>query len=392
MAGYLFTLDSLESLTLCVTQGLYATIVEPKRYRDGRGFYWGSPQEGTFADYCTMKPEDNVYFFIQRKIYGIGELVAINNLDCKFLNYPNSSNPSLPSYEEIRTNLLLDNGSNNSIHLRWVCVFKPSPYFFQNGIDMDELLSSNPSEFKMVRALWRLSFIKFTDRENAAFKDAMLKYNEEALIGTPLPALVFENSVEASHARLSHAVTNDYLFKVIPILDSCSDGETVGHEMALEAGLLFQLSREDEETIGVFGKWDYLSHQVIASPFKAIDYMDKMDVFGYRYVQGYRPIVSKYLVCELKKDEIQTDDVDQVMKYVDWIKQEYGKGDYSMIEAFLVGCSIPDHVQAYGREYGKRQFTRGSRPAKNETWNDLRFVEYRYDRNTEKVSFRRVDI
>ena len=49
--------------------------------------------------------------------------------------------------------------------------------------------------------------------------------------------------------------------------------------MAIEAGLIHQLSIKDPQTCEIFGTWDYLSHQFIASPFKPIDYMDKMDLF-----------------------------------------------------------------------------------------------------------------
>ena len=49
--------------------------------------------------------------------------------------------------------------------------------------------------------------------------------------------------------------------------------------MAIEAGLIHQFSINDPHTCDLFGEWDYLSHQVIASPFKPIDYMDKMDLF-----------------------------------------------------------------------------------------------------------------
>ena len=54
--------------------------------------------------------------------------------------------------------------------------------------------------------------------------------------------------------------------------------------MALEAGILFQLTNKYEDTVNIFGSWDYLSHQVVASPFKPIDYMDKwifLDIHSY---------------------------------------------------------------------------------------------------------------
>ena len=68
--------------------------------------------------------------------------------------------------------------------------------------------------------------------------------------------------------------------------------------MALEAAVVDTLATNKNT---VLGEWDYISHQVIASPFKPIDYMDKIDVFGYRYIKGYKT-KSKFLIIELKKD------------------------------------------------------------------------------------------
>src|SRR4051812_44960519 len=92
------------------------------------------------------------------------------------------------------------------------------------------------------------------------------------------------------------------------------------HEKAGETGLIYQLTSLEPETVDLFGKWDYLSHQVAASPFKPVDYMDKMDVFGYRNIPGHAPTVAQYLVIELKKGIIGRDDLLQLMKYVDWVK------------------------------------------------------------------------
>jgi RecB family endonuclease NucS len=97
--------------------------------------------------------------------------------------------------------------------------------------------------------------------------------------------------------------------------------------MAIEAALMEILSNEKDS---IFGSWDYISHQVVASPFKPIDYMDKMDMFGFRYIKGFETI-SKYLTIEIKKDAAKKDVIDQVMKYVDWINEEYAYGDYGMI-------------------------------------------------------------
>ena len=120
MAGYIISLNSIDSLELYVENGVYATRLSvPKNSR------WSVHHEGTFADYATMKPGDNIYFFIKRNIYGIGSLVELAD-DCKFLNFPNASQPVEFNYEKIRSSLLWDEGPE-SINQRWLCVFQPSP-------------------------------------------------------------------------------------------------------------------------------------------------------------------------------------------------------------------------------------------------------------------------
>lgn len=81
------------------------------------------------------------------------------------------------------------------------------------------------------------------------------------------------------------------------MLYTCTDGDRVKREMALEATVVYDLCHD---RIPNLGSWDYVSHQVIASPFKPIDYMDKIDVLATRYLLNTR-IPCKYLVAELKK-------------------------------------------------------------------------------------------
>lgn len=108
MAGFLFSLDNEESLIESINRGVYSTrLSEP-------GDVWKIHHEGTFADFCSMNEGDNVYFFIKRKIYGIGSLTNING-QCKFLNYPNANIPSIQNYEEIKEDLLLDLGNSGKL-------------------------------------------------------------------------------------------------------------------------------------------------------------------------------------------------------------------------------------------------------------------------------------
>lgn len=388
MAGYLFNLDSLDSLELYTRNGVYATkLPSPSGY-------WRVSQEGTFADYATMKKGDNVYFFIKRKIYGIGELVNIQN-DCKFSNFPDASNPMSVDYSQVKDQLLWDEGDwaswtkkNKNYEQRWICVFKPAPHFFCNGVDMDDVLSSNPTAFKMLRAFWILSFIKFDEEENQAFRDVILKFNQEPLRKQVEGENIFAINYAQRHAAISKKLSADnYTLDVTPILSSCAEDDRLRREMAIEAGLLTQLSQNDRSTETIFGNWDYLSHQVIASPFKPIDYMDKMDIFGYSYVIGFSPTKSKFLVIEIKKDAGSEDDIEQLLKYVDWVKDEYCFGDYSMINAFLVAYAFDQSVIDHNKSVSLRKYTIGRRPAKSLEWSNLKLVRYRFNPQQQKLIF-----
>ena len=157
--------------------------------------------------------------------------------------------------------------------------------------------------------------------------------------------------------------------------------------MAIEAGIIDIITNKKDS---IFGEWDYISHQVVASPFKAIDYMDKMDVFGYRYIKGYDTI-SKYLLIEIKKDKATEDSIDQIMKYVDWINQEYAYGDYNMINAFLVCYEIPKEIVEYRNEICIRNYTKGRRPTVSETWKNIKLIEYKFKEKEKKLEFKEIN-
>jgi hypothetical protein len=113
MAGYVFGLDNLDALHLYTKNGIYAT----KQSTPSR--FWGMSHEGTFADYATMREGDNIYFFIKRKIYGIGKLVNVGT-DCKFFNFPGAGQPQRFDYQNIKRELLWDEG-DVSVDQRCIC-------------------------------------------------------------------------------------------------------------------------------------------------------------------------------------------------------------------------------------------------------------------------------
>lgn len=120
MAGYIFTIDDINSIEESIYDGVYSTVI-----RIPKNKIWGKHHEGTFADYITMQEGDNVYFFHQRKIYGIGELINING-DCKFLNFPDSDLPYTFIFKGIKEDMIIDKTEMMSIN-GWFAYSREAP-------------------------------------------------------------------------------------------------------------------------------------------------------------------------------------------------------------------------------------------------------------------------
>lgn len=364
MAGYVFAIggdtNPVDVIQECAELGVYSTYLKTIS---------PIPFQGTMADYLSMKPGDNIYFFCKRKYYGVGELVSVGP-DCKYCNFPGASERKDFYYDEICEKLLIDYGENSS-HNRWICTFKGAPYFFQDGIDTDEILSYKPDTFKMLRAFWKVSFIKLGEEENQSLKEIFLLRHQSALQSGEN---TFAESTE-THDILKTCPLEEYLVTPTDMLKSCTVGTKAKHEMALEAAVVYDL---DKGNIINLGKWDYISHQVVASPFKPIDYMDKIDVFAMNFLENTK-IPCQYLVVELKKDRADCDTIDQVLKYVDWVCSEYAYGDYELIEACVIAADYTEKIYSYFHNVVKRFYTLGSHPVRNKRWNSLRLIQYQYE-------------
>lgn len=224
MAGYVFAIggdeDPVSMIRECAEKGIYSTYLKgiaPLSF------------EGTLADYMSMKPGDNIYFFCKRRYYGIGELISVGP-DCKYCNYPHASARVNVRYEDIADDLLVNFGEQ-SPHYRWLCTFKGSPYFFEEGIDTDEILTYKPNTFKMLRAFWKVSFIKLSDEENASLKEIFLLRRQRE---TATQAGIFPERNDIHNAIASQELER-YFITPTDMLQTCTIGTRTKHEMALEA-------------------------------------------------------------------------------------------------------------------------------------------------------------
>ena len=229
-----------------------------------------------------------------------------------------------------------------------------------------------------------VTFGRMDDEEEQAFKDVILRANrQEDSDGTTFP-----DHHASVHRQIEDKLSVAHTFEYAPLLRAFEDNGRLKHEMALEAGLIAQLSDDVALTTSVFESWDFVTHQVLASPFKPLKWADRMDVFGYRFIAGFRPTIGRYLVVEAKKDRAESDDVDQLMKYVDWLRDEYAGGDYSLVRAYLVAADFsPAARDRSTSEASQRIFTIGLKPAKVDTWNRVRLVKYEFDSPSGKLLF-----
>ncbi|MGB5823870.1 MAG: hypothetical protein WBH44_07320 [Proteocatella sp.] len=368
MAGYIFALgkkDVLNIMSKCVKSGVYSTNI-PKVSR-----YTYAPIEGTLGDYVTMEEGDNIYFFSDRKIYGVGKLKNVG-IDCKYSNYPGACSLKNFKYSDIKSKILYQNGKNK-INNRWICTFVPSPFFFQKGIDIDDVLMYKSDTFKILRTFWKTSFIKIGDEENQSLREIILLRNQDYLSNSTVKNTYIFNA--KTHKSILEKLDDTHFIEMKSMLENFCDEGKLKHEMAIETATLYKLSNQKNT---LFGSWDYLSHQVAASPFKPIDYMDKMDIFGYRFIIGEK-IISKYLVIEVKKGRADLDTIKQTSKYVDWIVKEYAYGSYDAIEAFVLAYEFTEEAILEKENICQRNYTWGSHPIESREWKNLRLIKYLFD-------------
>lgn len=364
MAGFIFSIGStngVNGVESCIRKGLFSARVPA----DLGSSMSRQVVASVLCDYLSMRPGDNVYFLSKRKIYGVGKLVAINgNGNCILKNYPSASQLSTIATTPEGEIPLAENDST----YRWLCFFEPEGQFFRTGVDMDDVLGYRPHSFRMLRAFQDRSFIKIDDEENRALKEYLYLANQTA-------TETFEFDAD-EHRRIAAIDVAPYTVSAHETIAQMHDASgEIALEMLVEAAVIEEL----QKTNGVFGEWDYVSHQVIASPFKPISYIDKIDVFAYRLLQRYpgevKPI-ERYLIIELKKGIANHDTVLQAMRYVDWVCKEYAAGDYSRIEAKIIAHSYRRNVTRNREEDCTRHFITTTHPIVSEKWDNLKLYRY----------------
>ena len=169
---------------------------------------------------------------------------------------------------------------------RWMCTFAPSPSFFAEGVDMDVALSSRPQSMRRLPSNEDRTFLKLDDEEDRVLCQLIILANRDRLdrLGDSGPYGVRASDYLKSHSRISKRLSGGhYGLDSGDLLSQHRLGKRLDKEMALEAVLVDRLNRAQPQAVDIFGRLDYIAHQVPASPTKKFRWMDKMDIFGYAY-------------------------------------------------------------------------------------------------------------
>ena len=369
---------------------------------------WSKPKVATFGDYFGMKKDDYIFFFFGRKIYGVGKLVNVGD-SCKYWAFQGANIPI--AYEEcqIVSSRLTDDIKPEN---RCVCFFEPVE-FFPLAIDMDEALMAYPNSFKSLRVIQGRTFIKLDDEEAMALFSVLHRRNASAKQGECFDwnPPCFDNSThEAAKAKINQA-PQAYNFTIESLLANYHPWNSNGiqEEMAVEAAVVDFLTSNKEPS--VFDKLFYVTHQVSASPAKPVEYMEWMDVFGYSVseylVEQGIPVqfaIDKYYVMEIKRDflglplskkgketiQVRTNKsiANQLMKYVDWVANNYASGNYPMVKGILIANGFDDNFIEYCKPMCVRNYNDGYRDSTPAVWDGFELIKYTFDGT--KILFEKV--
>lgn len=385
--------SAMDILTNLCTYGYYSTNLR----MNSNTQIWSKTKVATFADYYSMRTGDYIFFFFNRKIYGVGELTNIADLnDCKFWAYENAN---IPVTQTVVSPIIDDIELEN----RCICFFKPVNYF-PYGVDMDEALTTYPDSFKSLRVIQGRSFIKMDDEEAQALYAIITKSNStrntQAFDWKP-PAFDDSKQLVASSRVLSNP--SFYKFTIESLLSNFKirNKDGINEEMAIEAALVNSLNTGNSASIE---KLTYVSHQVSASPAKPVEYMEWIDVFGYKTTsdlvkKGISITFAKdqYYVIEIKRDSlglkhnrkkapkwVNTNKAvaNQLMKYVDWVAKNYASNKYPMVKGVIVANDFDDEFIDYCKEMCVRNYNSGYRDASPSVWNNIELIKYSFNGQT----------
>lgn len=236
---------------------------------------------------------DNIYFFIDRKIYWIWKVIK-------------------------KDESIIHKDNNWNYWFHFTKYFDDELLF--EWIDMDELLWSDNNSYSMIRILDWVSYIKLDIEENLRLRWFILSKSKKITLNS-----------------LKKLKTTPITWSELVINNSFYDWKNkITNEKVIETGILNMYINFNDDFTKYFWNLDYFSSQIPASPQKPVKYMDKIDLFWYKLIKNHILTKDKFIIIELKRDLLKKDDVYQLLKYVDYVSKNYCGWDYWMINAYLL--------------------------------------------------------
>lgn len=333
----LIILDNVESLERVIERGCYSPRFS---MGDDGNARWRLGHRKATADLGCLQPGGHVYLFASRGIHGIGILSdppVILNHPRALENDPGRHDGVLPGIRlpEHRFVVRLDPERS-----RW----------FADPVDMDDVLTAGGTSMYALRTMEDRSFAVFDETEDRAFEQE-LRLRNPALARRTGGAPPGGSPLSVPH--LSQAVQRT-------------------DELAIETDLAWRLNR-GEDLPALAGPWDSALRQVTASPPKPVSYIDRIDLLARRFEASGR-FVREHAVIEVKKGRATKKDAEQLMRYVDWVVDEYHHGHYERVSAYLVAEEFGPRLANDLPEVARRLFTVDPRRPRARVWDSLTLV------------------
>ncbi len=368
------------------------------RARTWRTDRWSKEMFATFADYLCISPGDKVFFFQDRLLYGIGEVVERPGAPTRrgaLLNYTNadlSSPPTEPSEE----NALYTGPEWRRV--RVVVPFAPSPTLWEEGIDMDEVLASPGADDCWGLRFWEgFNFRLLGELETRVLLGIFLRrfdQNRKGLQGVRDHAAI-RSTLKAKFVDFPsprHIVAANpelYLEGSMFRIEECLHAVMAEHLQDNEASWFPPL--HDPEKGSVF-------HEFPASPPKPPQWADEIDLM----VTRLRPGVAEappthYSIFEMKRDSVSLRrpesadaQLSQVMRYVDFVARHHAGNNYDAVSAFYVAhhfvvtnqdtlAGTPNSRDVVRRAIQRHYVLNPREKPATRHWDSLRFLTYSWD-------------
>ena len=223
---------------------------------------------------------------------------------------------------------------------------------------MDEVLSSPSAHFFWGLRFWKgFSFRQLGEEETRALLGIFLRrFHKDTEYLNP------ERSEEEHMNKIKDNFRGTFSAKKLVAANPCEylhDDGTFKKENWLHALVIEHLKENDS-------KWNELLYdpcrknvfrEVPASPPKPPIWADSIDVLTTSHHPKRKEVTTHYTVIEIKKDEVVANSarqfnevVTQIMKYVEFLAENYTEGNYGAISAFYVAKGFSEQFMKFYEE------------------------------------------